>query len=700
MSLSDVAPSRYIPAPQHCIGREEQIDEIARVLTERPNAQVSIFGGPGIGKGTIGVAVLNMMAVKDTFGNSVFLLRCDEVQNYHGFLRALGQEIDISCADTVSALASAILHFASSAPTLIFLDNAEVPLSGGEAHLVEGFVRSLSKVSSLALFVAVRSQIPPLPGHSWTLALPVKPLGHEASERVFHAYAGERFKNEHGLYQLLRQMGGVPLAIRLIALTARHGKSIDRILQLWEERGADTLVYRGGSSREDSLETALSVSLKHEWMSAVHRNVLAAVAFFPKGVARGLLEKERYTGFGEAINTLLDLGLLERRNEVLSLLLPVRDYITRHINLPEEIGVSLAISCWQWMEDRCKKIGGPNGSAVIGELAYFASNFEAALRYGLSSRVWKSACSGVSRYASAGKLGMFGDPSVCDLAVKRVSQEMLIGSEHVDDLHLLKGRMLRASGFQYEKAGLWTTAHERYLESLATVKDLELAEAETLRARLTKDIADVALASNQLDRAEEFYEKSKSLFLELKDYREAIECSIGSLEVKIAKDILFSPPQVQAIDAIIGEIKQSSDRANDGRWHPSQRDFTRTEAKAFLVKCRIVEPVNSDLAVNCAIKALNLYSASADVSGTVGVVERVVKLIIKTGRYERGAIYVASKLAGNPKHKSHRARSRRMSFLFYRAGKQAASQLEASICYSVADRLKGAGFLPSRNERA
>lgn len=700
MSLSDVAPSRYIPAPQHCIGREEQIAELARVLTERPHAQVSIFGGPGIGKGTIGLAVLDTVSVKDTFGNSVFLLRCDEVQNYHGFLRALGQAIDISCADTVSALASAILHFASSAPTLIFLDNAEVPLSGSEAHLVEGFVRSLSEVASLALFIAVRSQIPPLPGHSWSLVLPIKPLSQEASERVFHAYSGDRFNNEPALYKLLGQMGGVPLAIRLIALTARHGKRIDRILKLWEERGTDALVYRGGSSREDSLETALSVSLNHEWMSSVHRNVLAAVAFFPKGVARGLLEKERYSGFGEAIDTLLDLGLLERRNEVLSLLLPVRDYITRHINLPEEIGVSLAISCWQWMEDRCKRVGGPNGSAVIGELAYFASNFEAALRYGLSSRVWKSACSGVSRYASAGKLGMFGDPSVCDLAVHRVSQEILIGSEHADDLQLLKARMLRASGFQYEKSGLWTTAHERYWESLATVRNLELAEAETLRARLSKDIADIALASDQLDRAEEFYEKSKLLFLELKDYREGIECSIGILEVKIAKNTIFSPPQLQTIDAIIGEIKRRSHLANDGRWHSTQRDFTRTEAKALLVKCRIIEPVNLGLAVNCAIKALHLYTASADVLGTVGIVERVVKLIIKTSRYERGAIYVASKLAGNPTNKSHRARSRQMSFLFYRAGKQAASQLEASICYSVADRLKGAGFLPGGNERA
>ena len=429
-------------------------------------------------------------------------------------------------------------------------------------------------------------------------------------------------------------------------------------------------------------------------MKQDERHALAAVAFFPRGVARSLLEKERYEGIGEAVITLLDLGLVERIRQTLYLLPPVRDYVHRHLSLPAFLADSLAISCWQWMEDRCKKIGSPRGSVAIRDLVVFSSNFESALLHGLQSRVWKSACHAVSRYASAGRLGMFGNAAICETAVGRVEQE-IFSSPNDESLHVLKARMLRAVGQQYEKSEEFSTAEKWYSRALAAILNVHDSKVNHLRARLTKDLADVAAGAGVLNEATALYEKAKGMLLDCGDDREAIECSLGLAEVACRQESTDCKKLIQMVDDAIAEIGKRMQPGGEihQRWLPV--DFERTEAKAYLVASKITATFDHDRAVNCSIKALFGFSAAADTTGTMAGLSQLLTLILSSRDSARCAKYVRSKLSGNPNSESHKARARSFSFHFYRFARQSASSQEAQLCLELAGQLKAFGRTPS-----
>jgi tetratricopeptide (TPR) repeat protein len=223
----------------------------------------------------------------------------------------------------------------------------------------------------------------------------------------------------------------------------------------------------------------------------------------------------------------------------------------------------------------------------------------------------------VSRYAAAGMLGMFGSPDVCEAAAHRVEQELLL-KPNDESLRMRKAWMLRAAGRQYEKSGMADIAKTRYSSARNEIAELHLPDAERLRAGLTKDLADVELQSGRLLEAQECYEEAVSRFRALKNKREEIECSLGLIEIAFKQSGANAHESIHKLDDVIAQVQiktEDSDR--------SQQDFSRTEAKAYFLKSKIIASVDHELAVSYSIKSLLGFGVTANRAAEIEVLNHL-----------------------------------------------------------------------------
>ncbi len=272
------------PTHEDCFGREELKRQlVAAVLAGEPRPTM-VLGPPGIGKSNLTIEAYYDPEVAKRYGSRRYFVRLDGATSRDLMVSAVAAALGIKLE---THLWEAVKLYLQGAPTLLVLDNVETPWdadrSGTEALLTE-----LGAISGLALVCSVRGWEPPhVPRRGPSIKL--TRLEDEAARDLFCSIA-EVDRKDPLLEHLLGDQDGLPLAIKLLALTAQ-GSTLENTWQLWQRERAALYEQPGRSDKQSSLAASLEVSIKGPRMTEGANRLLSLLAQLPGGVAQEDLDR-------------------------------------------------------------------------------------------------------------------------------------------------------------------------------------------------------------------------------------------------------------------------------------------------------------------------------------------------------------------------------------------------------------------------
>jgi hypothetical protein len=204
----------------------------------------------------------------------------------------------------------------------VCLDNAETPWEADPLG-TEDLFGKLAEVAGLV--VSFRGAERP-GGVSWQSPLRLTPLSVGDSRAIFLSIAGEKF-DLPALGPLLAEMGGVPLAIELLAYAAEGESSLENLAGRW--RAERVKLLRRGSGKHRLLSVAVSVeaSWVGRLMTEPARRLLTLLGRLPDGIAEVDIEALLPRHGRDAAGTLRRRGLAFHEAGRLRTYSPVRHHI-------------------------------------------------------------------------------------------------------------------------------------------------------------------------------------------------------------------------------------------------------------------------------------------------------------------------------------------------------------------------------------
>ena len=209
---------------------------------------------------------------------------------------------------------------------ILFLDNAESILDpqGTESREMYAVVEELSRFSNICLGITSRiSTVPP------RCKRPIIPtLSTESACDIFYGIhnTGER---SNIISDLVGRLDFHALSITLLATTASHNVwSYERLAKEWGTHRARVLRTDYNESLAATIELSLA-SPTFRKLEAESRELLGVVAFYPQGIEENNLDWLFPTITDRKIifDKFCLLSLTSRRNDVITMLAPIRDYL-------------------------------------------------------------------------------------------------------------------------------------------------------------------------------------------------------------------------------------------------------------------------------------------------------------------------------------------------------------------------------------
>jgi tetratricopeptide (TPR) repeat protein len=404
-------------APDECFGRAAELETVITGLIQG-RTPIAIGGGPGMGKTTIAVKALYDKRVVEKFGQRRIFVALDSAREPHTILTSLATCLGVTAVGGDAQLLTAIRNACSDAPVAVILDNADTPLSAA-APETKRILRLLAPMDGLAAIITVRGTTPQL---GQKIDIPtLSALPHDASKDAFISIAGELFRADPHLDDLLLALDGHPLSITLLSARAKGQSRLIELLTAFKRHRAD-LLRMPGANREDRLTStraSLRLSLDNPILSATAKRLFALLALLPAGMSRDDLE----TLFGDdaffAKSILNTLCLAyDRGDSRLRVLAPLRD-CARLDCRPEKIDEThlLAIMCA--LARDAAKVDTSSWPSVKNRVIAEADNLDEALIRLLANRVlWSDVAESLIGLAELHRYTGLGAVSVLTAAAK------------------------------------------------------------------------------------------------------------------------------------------------------------------------------------------------------------------------------------------------------------------------------------------
>lgn len=414
-------PVRALPALRPTLGRAKHLRAAVAKLNAGPPVPTLVLGAPGIGKTNLVVAILHHRQVAEAFGPRRWFVRCEAATSAYAVLVELARVLDLPLvgADPSGAVMAAL----GDAPGVLALDNAETPWEADTLATEELFAQ-MAGVPGVALVASLRGVERP-GGPAWGSTVVLSPLPEPEARGLFLSIAGKHFDTA-GLDAVLAEMGGVPLAIELLAHVAEGEPDAASLGARWRAERVQ-LLEKG---RADHRLLSVGVSVEASWggplMTVGAQRLLSMLGALPDGVAHCDLAP-LMAGVGAAgANVLRRRGLAFDESVRLRTYPPIRHHMAvAHPPTDEDLHQAahhyarLAIDLGQRVGDR----GGHDAAArLLAEMA----NLQAMLPPSLAGPDPTEALDAVHalttlvRHGGVGSGGLFEDALA---AARRVSDD-------------------------------------------------------------------------------------------------------------------------------------------------------------------------------------------------------------------------------------------------------------------------------------
>jgi hypothetical protein len=500
------APPARLPAPPVTLGRDDLVRELAARLVAEPPRATLLHGPPGIGKTNLTLAALHDDTVLARFGDQRWFVRCDATTNATALTARIASVLDLPPASEPLA---GVLAKLGLSPCALALDNFETPWEG-DTLAVEELLAALAAIPGVALVASLRGAERPA-GVRWETPIQLAPLDGEAARRLFLAIAPEHFDAE-GLDELLGEMGGVPLAIELLAHAADGERALDDLAGRWRTERVRLLSRATADHRLLSIAVSVDTSWSSPLMTDAARRLLSVLGRLPDGIRHdhpdALLPREG----AAAANVLRRRGLVVDERERMRTLPPVRYHVADAHPPADEDWARATAHFVALAETLGSRAGQPGGREALTALAADGANIKTALIARLTGPTPGPAYDPARRLLIA---ATFNGADVADVAVT-----LLEAAKRSDDPQILAdslaglGRMAFARSDHDAARDAYNQARPLY-EQIGDVR----GQADCIQA-----LGDIALHRSDHDAARDAYNQAHPLYEQIGDVRGQANC--------------------------------------------------------------------------------------------------------------------------------------------------------------------------------
>jgi tetratricopeptide (TPR) repeat protein len=506
-----------VPAAPVSVGRNDVLEQlVARVLGD-PARPVLVHGAPGIGKTNLTLVGLQQRDVVARFGQRRWFARCESAASATDLLARLALVLGVASSGDLRA---PVLAHLARAPGLLVLDNLETPWEA-DTLAVEELLGLIGAVDGVALVASVRGAERPA-GVRWGTPIALEPLGLPHARSVFRSIAPERF-DVPALDDVLEQMGGVPLAIELLAHAAHGEATPDALAGRWRAERARLLQRATADHRLLSIGVSIDTSWTSPLMTGPARQLLSVLSWLPDGVAAEDLEAVFGTGGPAAASQLRRRGLVVDQAARVRTLPPVRHHVAE-VHPPAESDWQRAIAHYQQLAVTVgARVGRRGASGAARRLASDNANITVALTAALGSASASAAYDPTRTLIQAACFSGADVSAVADAllqAARRANDPRALANTH----HALAGLALARSDHDTARAA-YEQARPLYEQVGAVVG----------QANCIKGLGDIALRRSDHDAARAAYEQARPLYEQVGAVVGQANCIQGLGDIALAR---------------------------------------------------------------------------------------------------------------------------------------------------------------------